>query len=230
MSHCYICHEEIKMPLTWSSLLLNKQESRICLNCEGKFARLTGETCSMCSRELDERFSQDTLCLDCVRWENNRDWAGYLTKNSSLFHYNEWMKDTMAKYKYRGDYALAEVFAVYLKDFLMPLHYDLLTVIPLSEERQQERGFNQAEALLAVAKLPCTQTLTRIHSEKQSKKTRQERMALAHIFQVSDASIINRKSVVLIDDIYTTGSTIRHAAKALHVAGASQIQSVTIAR
>ena len=230
MTNCYICNEEIRRPLTWASLFLNKKESLICSDCEGKLAWLSGETCSICSRELDEKFRQGTLCLDCVRWEDNPEWAGYLTKNISLFHYNDFMKEMIAKYKYRGDYALAEVFSFYLKDHLQKLDYDLVTVIPLSEERLKERGFNQAQALLDVAGIECTPLLTRIHTEKQSKKSRQERISLPQVFQVTDESIIQGKRIVIVDDIYTTGSTLRHAAKALKLAGASNIQSITIAR
>ena len=184
MTNCYVCHEEIRRQLTWSSLILNKKESLICDDCEGELAWITGETCSICSRELDEAFRRDTLCLDCVRWEKDSEWAGYLTKNISLFHYNEWMKETIAKYKYRGDYALAEIFAFYLKELLTQLDYDLITVIPLSEERLKERGFNQAQALLAVSNIECSDLLTRLHTEKQSKKTRQERISLPQVFQV----------------------------------------------
>lgn len=230
MMNCYVCNEEIKRPLTWASLFLNKKESLICSECEGKLAWLSGDICSICSRELDEKFRQGTLCFDCVRWEDDPTWAGYLTKNISLFHYNGFMKEMIAKYKYRGDYALAEVFAFYLKDYLKQLDYDLVTVIPLSEERLKERGFNQAQALLNVAKIEPTQLLTRIHTEKQSKKSRQERISLPQVFQVTDKSMNQGKSIVIIDDIYTTGSTLRHAAKALKLAGASSVQSITIAR
>ncbi len=228
--NCYLCNEEIKRPLTWTSLFLNKKESPICSDCEGKLAWIGGETCGICSRELHEKFRQGTLCLDCVRWENDPEWAGYLTKNSSLFHYNDFMKEVIAKYKYRGDYALAEVFAFYVKEHLEKLEYDLITVIPLSEERLKERGFNQAQALLDVSEVECTPLLTRIHTEKQSKKSRQERISLAQVFQIIDSSSIQGKSIVIVDDIYTTGSTLRHAAKALKLAGAEKIQSLTIAR
>lgn len=230
MTNCYICNEEIKLELTWVNLLLNKKESLICGDCEGQLAWIGGETCSICSRELDEQFRRGNLCLDCVRWENDPEWAGYLTKNSSLFHYNEFLKETIAKYKYRGDYALAEVFAFYLMDCLLQLDYDRITVIPLSDERLKERGFNQAQALLDVSKMECLQLLTRIHTEKQSKKSRQERISLPQVFQVTDAPIIQGKSIVIVDDVYTTGSTLRHAAKALKLAGAAKVQSITIAR
>lgn len=226
MTNCYMCNEEINRSLTWTSLFFDKKESPLCGDCEGKLAWISGERCTICSRELSEKFRQGTLCLDCVRWEKDPEWAGYLTENNSLFHYNEFMKEMIAKYKYRGDYALAEVFSFYLKDHL--LDYDLITFIPLSEERLKERGFNQAQALLDVAKIEYTPLLTRMHTEKQSKKSRKERIMLPQVFKVTES--VRGKRIVIIDDIYTTGSTLRHAAKALKLAGASTIQSITIAR
>jgi len=230
MANCYICYEKMRKPLTWTSLFLRQPKSCICSNCEAKFAWISGETCAICSRELDESFRREQLCLDCVRWENNPEWAGYLTKNVSLFHYNDFLKELIAKYKYRGDYALAEVLAPFMKERLQRLEYDLITVIPLSKDRLQERGFNQAQALLDVLQINSTELLTRIHTEKQSKKSRQERINLPQIFKVKNRTAIQGKNIVIVDDIYTTGSTVRHAAKALKLAGAEKIETMTIAR
>ncbi|WP_308167083.1 phosphoribosyltransferase family protein [Bacillus sp. ISL-40] len=69
-----------------------------------------------------------------------------------------------------------------------------------------------------------------MHSEKQSKKSRSERIHLSQVFQVNPNVDLAGKKVILIDDIYTTGSTLRHAAKLLKVAGAASIQSLTLAR
>ena len=77
--------------------------------------------------------------MDCVRWEKDKKWSGYLSINISLFHYNEFLKDMIAKYKYRGDYALAEAFVPFLKDKLKDMNFDLVTFIPLSNERLMER-------------------------------------------------------------------------------------------
>lgn len=230
MSRCLICHEVINRPITWSSLILNKAESLVCSDCEVRFDRIMGETCSICSRVLDEPFRKGNTCLDCYRWEKDEEWTGHLNKNTSIFHYNGFMKEVMAKYKYRGDYALAEVFAFYMKERILQLDYDLITFIPLSNERLKERGFNQAQALLDVSNIGYHPLLSRIHTEKQSKKSRQERISLSQIFQITDKVILKEKKIVIMDDIYTTGSTLRHAAKALKLAGAFQVQTMTIAR
>ena len=230
MNRCLVCDEGMKQALTWRSLLKQAEARAICEGCEGKLNRITGETCKMCSRELDGNYSTGDLCLDCSRWERDREWGGYLSKNISLFHYNEYLKDIIAKYKYRGDYALAEVFVPFLKERLKDMEFDLVTVIPLSHERLTERGFNQVQALADLLGIHTVEILTRIHTEKQSKKSRQERMSLPQVFQVMQLDLLEHKSILIIDDIYTTGTTLRHAAKALITAGAKEVSSITLAR
>ncbi|WP_349728710.1 ComF family protein [Peribacillus frigoritolerans] len=230
MNRCLVCDEGMKQAFTWRSLLKRAEARAICEGCEGKLNRITGDTCTMCSRELDREYRTGDLCLDCSRWERDVEWGGYLSKNISLFHYNECLKDIIAKYKYRGDYALAEVFAPFLKERLKEMEFDLVTAIPLSHERLKERGFNQGQALADLIGLQTVETLTRIHTEKQSKKSRQERISLPQVFQVMQPDLLERKSILIIDDIYTTGTTLRHAAKALITAGAKEVSSITLAR
>ncbi|WP_374120909.1 ComF family protein [Neobacillus sp. PS3-12] len=191
---------------------------------------VSGECCRMCCRpfsQMDEQFRHGDLCNDCVRWEADSEWQGYLDQNVSLFQYNNFLKEVIARFKFRGDYVIAKAFAEQIKSELAKLEYDFLVPIPLSEERLYERGFNQAEALLTIAGYTPTPLLTRIHSEKQSKKSRNERIHVRQVFQVSES--VSGK-ILLIDDIYTTGSTLRHAAKILKEAGAERIQSITLAR
>lgn len=70
--------------------------------------------------------------------------------------------------------------------------------------------------------------LVRIHGEKQSKKSREERIHLKQVFKVNQD--VSGKVILLIDDIYTTGSTLHHAAHALMEAGAKSVSSFTLAR
>ncbi|MDR7078816.1 ComF family protein [Neobacillus niacini] len=136
----------------------------------------------------------------------------------------------MATYKFRGDYVLARIFAESIKDLLRRLNPDLLVPIPLSNERLYERGFNQAEALVIESGFVPSNLITRIHSEKQSKKSRTERIHIPQVFQIGDYADIRGKEILLVDDIYTTGSTLRHAAKLLKESGAKRVQSLTLAR
>ncbi|WHY85427.1 ComF family protein [Neobacillus novalis] len=230
---CLICHEIIHPAIGWGALFSQEKEHFICPKCDGRFEKIDGEACRICNRpfhSLDGKFRDGNLCHDCYRWEEEPEWQGFLDKNNSLFLYNDFLKEVIAKFKFRGDYVLAKVFAPFFKDELARIAPDFLVPIPLSRERLVERGFNQAAALLIASGYPTTELLTRIHSEKQSKKSRSERIHLPQVFKVEPNISLEGKKVVLVDDIYTTGSTLRHAAKLLKEAGAASIQSLTIAR
>jgi competence protein ComFC len=228
--HCLLCHEPILPTISWTTLFSPEKEQLLCSTCECRLEKISGDCCRMCCRpfsQMDEQFRHGDLCNDCVRWEADPEWKGYLDQNISLFQYNDFLKEVIARFKFRGDYIIAKAFAEQIKSKLAKLEYDFLVPIPLSEERLYERGFNQAEALLTVAGYTPTPLLTRIHSEKQSKKSRTERIHVPQVFQVSENE---SGKILLIDDIYTTGSTLRHAAKILKEAGAERIQSITLAR
>ncbi len=227
------CGQPISASVGWRKLFSIETENFLCEECEKKFEKMEGETCRICGRSLEllsGNYRQGDICQDCVRWEEDPQWQGVLEKNYSLFHYNDYLKEVIAKYKYRGDYVLARVFSERIKGVLLSIEADLFIPIPLSEERIYERGFNQAEALLIEAGFVPNPILTRIHSEKQSKKSRIERIHLPQVFQLTPEACLEGKKVVLIDDIYTTGSTLRHAAKLLKRAGAANVFSLTIAR
>lgn len=232
-SQCLICHEKIQSNIGWKAIFSEEKELNLCPICEEKFEKVEGERCKICSRPfrfLDERFRHGDLCHDCKRWEEDLEWKGYLDSNHSIFLYNDFFKEVMAKYKFRGDYILAKLFADSLKEFQKMIQPDLLVPIPLSYERLYERGFNQAEALIIESGLSPTFPLTRIHSEKQSKKSRTERIHIPQVFQVDHQVEIKGRTILLVDDIYTTGSTLRHAAKLLKESGAEKVQSLTLAR
>lgn len=232
-SQCLICHEIIQPKMGWKAIFSEEKELVICPACKGKFELIEGEKCGVCSRPfqfLDERFRHGDMCHDCKRWEEDDDWKSYLDSNHSIYLYNDFFKEVMATFKYRGDYVLAIIFAEKIKDFHRKIQPDLIVPIPLSNERLYERGFNQAEAVLIESGLTPAMPLTRIHSEKQSKKSRSERIHIPQVFQVVQQIEIIGKNILLMDDIYTTGSTLRHAAKLLKESGAKRVQSLTLAR
>lgn len=230
---CLICKASILPDVGWRAMFSIEKEQLICISCAGKLEKIEGDTCRICSRPfrlLEDKFRDKDLCHDCLRWEENPEWQDLLEKNHSLFLYNDFLKEVIATFKYRGDYLLAKVFAKSFKEKLTHMDVDMIVPIPLSKERQYERGFNQATALVTESGFTPTDILTRIHSEKQSKKSRSERIHLPQVFKVDTGIHLEGKRLILVDDIYTTGSTLRHAAKLLKKAGVVSIQSLTLAR
>jgi competence protein ComFC len=233
--NCLICHTPYNPMVSWRHFLTLEKADCLCSKCRNALMRINGEICDMCGRPfagLEPSHRQGRLCTDCVRWQQNDEWKDVLAKNRSVYMYNEWMKEVVALWKFRGDYAIAKAFQEeFRREFYR--HFDhtfLIVPIPLSAERLYERGFNQAKALAELLALPIHDILTRHHLEKQSKKSRRERLRTENVFQFSGKTSLQDKHIVLIDDIYTTGTTLRHAAKVLRQAGAISVSSFTLAR
>lgn len=229
--HCLYCHIEINQQVYWSSFFKGPEDCYLCTTCQDQLTEIEGITCQICSRPLEKLDLQYVIgehCYDCVRWEEELEWSGYLQKNHSIYQYNDFLKELLSQYKFRGDYILVQIFVNKVQEKLRSIDYDLLVPIPLSDERLFERGFNQSEALIVEAGLFPTHLLQRTHSEKQSKKSRKDRIHLPQVFQLIEK--VSDQKILLVDDIYTTGSTLRHAAKILKSGGATSVDSLTLAR
>ncbi|RFB11037.1 ComF family protein [Bacillus sp. HNG] len=233
MSTCLLCHTYFEDVDSWSTLFSLTEPDPLCSTCSEKFEKVDGELCEICGRpfsELSDEYREGNLCYDCVRWEKETEWQGVLTKNRSIYLYNDFAKDVISLYKFRGDYAISSVFKTPLKK-AFKTHFNscyFVVPIPLSDERLYERGFNQAKALAVFLDVPAHEVLERTHLEKQSKKSRDERISGENVFRVID--IVQDKDILLVDDIYTTGSTLRHAGKVLTDAGAKSVSSLTLIR
>ncbi|WP_231784221.1 ComF family protein [Lentibacillus sp. JNUCC-1] len=146
--------------------------------------------------------------------------------------YNDFMKDVITKWKYRGDYELGNMFADVFRDAFEKQYSNLkkdclIVPVPLSSQRLKERAFNQAEMLARLLPVEPVLAVERLSGEKQSKKSRRERILSKNPFIVTEP--IN-KPVILVDDIYTTGTTLRHIARQLKTNGCPSVYGLTLAR
>ncbi|TDU13139.1 ComF family protein [Bacillus sp. BK450] len=213
---------------TWKSFLL-LNDDRLCVACKNHLVKIERPICPTCGREQ----SNDQLCQDCNRWNERSDSIKILVKNRSVYTYNELMKDVLARFKFRGDTALAELFkkdvqAAFKHSFC--IKDPLLIPIPLSHERLKERGFNQSVIIASLLDKPILQPLVKIHQSKQSKKKKNERLDQKGLFQIKQTDAIVQRDIILVDDIYTTGATIYDAARILKDAGAKSVSSFTLIR
>ncbi|OKL36363.1 hypothetical protein BLL40_10735 [Domibacillus mangrovi] len=217
MKLCLLCENETEIE-SWLPFF-GAKAPHLCPKCLERLVKITGPSCSLCSRPMKET----GMCSDCERWGERA-----FVSNQSIYLYNEAMQSLIARFKYRGDYVLASIFADDVRQMALAASCDLICAVPLPPTRLAERRFNQSEALIESAGLAHVSLISRLESDKQSKKSRLERVNAPQTFYpIGDAQ---GKSVLVIDDIYTTGATIRLVAKALMEAGASSVKSITIAR
>ena len=115
---------------------------------------------------------------------------------------------------------------------------DLIVPVPLSPKRRAERGFNQAECIAdkvatLVNKPVDNQSLSRkIHSpmHRASMDRKARELSVKNAFEVTRPKLIEGRSILLVDDIFTSGATVSNCARALKKKGATSVRVLTLAR
>lgn len=222
-SQCAVCH-------AWPA-------QRICSACAARFAA-PQPRCSRCALPLalagHGSAPAGACCGACLRQPPPLDAC------VAAVRYGYPWSGAIAQFKFHGDPGWAGTLAALLRNApgaaaaLAPA--DAVLPIPLSRQRLQERGFNQA-LLLARRLAPHTTSadlLLRIqHTTEQSQLARTQRLHnLQGAFAVEplQRSRLQGRRIVLIDDVMTTGATLHQAALALRQAGALHITALVLAR
>ena len=218
---CLLCGQIIKTVLTFSSLLLLKNDdSCLCSDCDYTFERIGEENCPNCMKT-----GLSTMCKDCQFWCKE----GIEVSHRAIFIYNQAMKDFFSRYKFDGDFLLRKAFASVLSEELKKYKGYQFVVIPLSPERLLERGFNQVEGLVEAAGFSYLDLIEKREERASSSKSRSERLETELPFFVKSGVSIPKK-ILLIDDIYTTGTTINRVKKLLEEAGAEDVKTLSLVR
>lgn len=222
---CVWCGKDVTADSGISSLFLWNSRP-ICRWCQQLFHSLEKETtCPGCGRLMEDAI----LCYDCIRW---KEMDSYFSTNQALYVYDEQAKEFMERYKFTGDCAVAFLIQEDLKRALKTYLKQGYTICPLPTSKQslEKREFEAVEYFLELSKIPYQQFFYHIgKGKKQSEKTREERMKLQQPFVLKEKVNLPAK-VLLFDDIYTTGKTIRLAAKLLQDKGLKDVKLFTLFR
>ena len=219
---CLLCGRYQAQNLSLLALLTGRDEpASLCLACEQRFVSLVNEhVCRGCGR----LFQGDDLCGDCVRWSDP------LLMNRALFQYNDAFKEFMQRYKFEGDYRLRAVFSACFGEFVQEQGADVIVPIPVSEHTDLTRGFNQVLGLLGDVAYTSLLAVQAFDKQQQSHGDRKMRMTKANPFVLETIPDLTDKTVLLVDDVYTTGRTLYHARALIATLNPKNIKSVTLAR
>ncbi|MDF0479073.1 ComF family protein [Vagococcus sp. PNs007] len=230
MMNCIICERRIDVRLSLVDLFLFKPliPEMICLTCKNQFERIDkSKSCPNCSKPNEE-----SICKDCLAWDK-ADNLGRI-QHEAIFSYNTVMQEWFKQYKFIGDIRLAKCFHSDFKKLLTAYHGWIITTIPLGTQRLNERGFNQVDELLNQAGVKVVPLFIKLDTanKAQSEKNRDERLKTPQSFALYSNSEINFKTakIVIVDDVYTTGRTLRHACSLLRMEGVAEIRTVSLAR
>lgn len=217
---CTFC-EDI-LPLTVDKLL--------CYECREDYPIIEDPVCQKCGKQLAH---DNNFCIDCKIAKHQ-----YI-QGIALYPYEGPIQQSIYRFKYGGRRKYAQFFAKMMYQKLIETTFfhkiDLIIPVPVSKERLKQRGYNQAEELAKhlskISKIPYNKDILirQKHTKPQSALSpTQRRENLSGAFATTAPLPSKHKVILMIDDIYTTGSTINHCSKKLKQCGATEIYSCVV--
>lgn len=216
---CPVCGEVVK-----------PAGAKICPPCFQKLSLIQAPVCKKCGKEVSSETVE--LCEDCMARRHAFE------SGMGLFHYNEAARHSMAQIKYNNkreylDFYSAAAAARYGEQ-LRRLAVDAIVPVPVHASRRRARGFNQAEVFgrllgkrLGIPVCPGLLERSRRTKPQKNLSAAERLQNLSGAFTAGKA-MPGVKTVLLTDDIYTTGSTIEACARALRAAGVERVYFLVI--
>lgn len=229
--NCLLCRGSLFV--NGRGLPTDEKRDILCNRCVGTIEPNRPPFCSKCSRPVLD--CDSPLCRDCLKTELHFDQAwgaclytGAVRRLIHLFKYNH--KTSLRK-------PLVDMIFSFLDDYKIPLQsFEAIVPLPLHPARMRERGYNQAQLLSQpiAARLGTdhiTDNLIRMRpTQNQALLGKKDRWTnIRGAFKIKNVKPFSKKSVLLVDDLLTTGITASEAAHVLKEAGAARVGVVTLA-
>ncbi len=219
---CVVCDEIVDRP-----------GEAVCSKCQNKMRYIKEPCCMKCGKQLKRE--EQEYCGDCRKIKH-----AYI-QGTALYDYGS-MSDSVFRFKYAGRMEYASFYGKELYEkkmqWLMAKHPDALVPVPIHPSRKRTRGYNQAELiarrLSELSGIPMRAGLIRrtkktLPLKNLSHSERQNNLKRAFKIDINDVKL---NTIVIIDDIYTTGATIDSMAQAFKEKGVNKIyfMALTIGR
>jgi ComF family protein len=207
----------------------------LCQECKAALRMNLPPFCLKCGKSLPIAGGNQCTCHECryASYAFERNWAAT--------QYEGVIKECIHALKFNGYINLVPFISELLLNFAR-LHsnlaaFDLIIPVPLHPTRQRERTFNQAELIAKGfsqdAKVPMdADVLAKTkHTPPQTQLSKEQRQYSSNgAFSVTDPSLVHHRKILLIDDVFTTGSTLNACARALRENGAQGVWCLVVAR
>ena len=202
----------------------------ICDSCKEKVSYIKEPRCKKCGKPI--RYEEQEYCHDCQKQ------SFHYMQGRSLWIHKGAVPWSIYQFKYHnrriyGKFYAKELYRVY-GESIEEWGIDLIVPVPLHWRRRRKRGYNQAEIVARylgeLTGIPVDKHLVirKKYTEPQKTLNNKERVKnLKHVFDVRKMTV-RAKNILLIDDIYTTGSTIDAISKVLLVKGHYKVWFLTI--
>ena len=207
----------------------------LCPGCEAQIKQNLPPFCPKCSRHSIEEYASGRLCRQCRSTQPHFDSA------VGVCLYNPAMRKLIHLFKYGNKLALRHPFSKIIRSFTDSYtkdmrQYDVVTAVPLHPARLRERGYNQsdilAQTIAETFQLPfCEGNLLRSkHTQFQARLTQKDRWTnIQGAFKIKNPERFHEKSVLVVDDLLTTGATLSEIARVIKETGAHKVDVLTVA-
>jgi ComF family protein len=206
-----------------------------CASCRKGLRPIASPFCSKCGRPFVSREGDNHVCWECLVEPR------HFRKARAFGVYDGALMEAIHRLKYGRHTSLSQPLSALVRKTFFECWdgttVDLLVPVPLHQKRLRQRGFNQAHLLIrGWAKQDGMAfdgfTLSRSRwTEPQTALSRKERKKnIKGAFLVKHPERIRGKKIVLVDDVYTTGSTVNECARVLMKEGAALVDVLTLAR
>jgi len=203
------------------------------------FPNVCGICDKICKNDLCKKCEMQLKDIAKVKIDNYKD--KNFKKHLYIFKYDGIIKESLIKFKFRDKaYIYKSLVSFLIKNkklcrFLKS--YDIIIPVPIHYNREITRGYNQS-ALIARELAQMLQIeyhekilFKKVNNKPQSTKNKEDRQInVMGVYYTQNNGQIYKKRVLLLDDIYTTGSTVNECCKILKIAGAETIDVITIAK
>ena len=220
-----------RLCLFCGGVVAEEAAAAVCPDCQGQIEWVESPVCSCCGLIFPSREGEDHLCGPC------QTEPPPFTRARAAAVYDGPVAAAVKRFKFERQMAHLPVLQHWLQRprcLELVAAADLIIPVPLHRRRLQQRGFNQA--LLLARAFPEArlgrETLVRVRytAPQIGLNPKERRDNVHHAFAVPQPGEVQDKKILLVDDLYTTGATVRECARVLRRAGAAQVEILTVAR
>ena len=205
-----------------------------CNKCYDDFSFIKSPVCKKCGLPFQTREGEDHLCGQCITGKH------FFDKARSVSTYDKTLRKALHGFKYNKksllSKPLSQILAAYGENLLNQKEYDAIVPVPLHSKRLRQRGYNQALILAKTAGKAWgikvdIKSLERVKwTIPQTVLSKNERRKRIRGSFSCSPERVRDKNLLIIDDIYTSGSTVSECARILKKNGALKVDVLTFAR
>jgi len=196
----------------------------VCENCYNLSIQKYTNRCKFCGK-----IAYSDICIEC------KNKTIYYDELMFCSEYTDEIKHKIHLYKFKDKKYYYHFFSELIYKNIKGVKADFIVSVPISRERYKERGYNQSELIakklsrfLEIPYIPNLLIKTKDTKRQSMQNFKMRKESVKNVFNIADNIDVGGSTLLLIDDIFTTGSTVNECSKVLKKSGAKNIKVAVI--